>query len=170
MPDKPIHLVELSPDAIHALAAGDLDLANRLAPVALSPYFVGDECIGVWRYRSEQIAGDPAAAGWITRIIVDTGLGVAVGRAGYHGPPDALGLVEIGYSVDPPHRRRGYARAAFVALLERARIEPAVRTVRVSIRPDNKPSRALVLQYGFIEVGEQWDEVDGLEILFEVPA
>jgi hypothetical protein len=28
----------------------------------------------------------------------------------------------------------------------------------------------LASQYGFAEVGEQWDEEDGLEIIYEVPA
>ncbi|NIH88496.1 hypothetical protein FHX45_005389 [Amycolatopsis granulosa] len=25
-------------------------------------------------------------------------------------------------------------------------------------------------QYGFVEVGEQWDDEDGLEIIYEMPA
>lgn len=32
------------------------------------------------------------------------------------------------------------------------------------------PLRALVLQYTFTEVGEQWDDEDGLETIFEVDA
>jgi RimJ/RimL family protein N-acetyltransferase len=79
-------------------------------------------------------------------------------------------MVEIGYRVDPAHRRRGYARAALEALLDRAAREPRVRTVRVSIRPDNAPSNRLASQYGFRQVGEQWDDEDGLEIIYEVAA
>jgi RimJ/RimL family protein N-acetyltransferase len=79
-------------------------------------------------------------------------------------------MVEIGYAVDPAYRRRGYARAALEALLARAASEPGVQTVRVSIRPDNTPSYALASQYGFTQVGEQWDEEDGLEIIYEVDA
>jgi [ribosomal protein S5]-alanine N-acetyltransferase len=45
-----------------------------------------------------------------------------------------------------------------------------VRTVRASISPDNIASRRLVEQYGFVEVGEQWDDEDGLERVFEVDA
>jgi RimJ/RimL family protein N-acetyltransferase len=93
---------------------------------------------------------------------------VAVGRAGYHGPPDGAGMVEIGYAVDPAHRRRGYARAALEALLVRAAREPGVHTARVSIHPDNEPSYRLAVQYGFRKVGEQWDDEDGVEIVYEV--
>ncbi|MGM1062251.1 GNAT family N-acetyltransferase, partial [Saccharothrix sp. Mg75] len=70
----------------------------------------------------------------------------------------------------PEHRRRGYARAALEALLRRAADEPLVRTVRVTISPDNEPSYRLASQYGFVEVGEQWDEEDGLEVVYERPA
>jgi hypothetical protein len=38
----------------------------------------------------------------------------------------------------------------------------------VSIRPDNVASLRLASQYGFVRVGEQWDDVDGLEIIYEV--
>lgn len=164
-----VELVELPAATIHALAAGELDAANAASPVPLTPYFVapGD---GVWRLRSRQIEEDPACAPWVTRAIWDPEARLTVGRAGYHGPPDEAGMVEIGYAVDPAFRRRGYARAALEALLARAAGEPGVRTVRVSISPDNAPSLALVAQYGFLEVGEQWDEEDGLETIYEIPA
>jgi RimJ/RimL family protein N-acetyltransferase len=93
-----------------------------------------------------------------------------LGRAGYHGPPDRDGMVEIGYAVGPVHRRRGYARAALEALLRRAAREEAVRTVRVTISPDNTVSFGLAAQYGFTAVGERWDDRDGLEIIYEVSA
>jgi ribosomal-protein-alanine N-acetyltransferase len=78
--------------------------------------------------------------------------------------------VEVGYTVDPGHRRRGYATAILTALLERAAAEPAVRVVRASISPDNVASLATIAKFGFTRVGEQWDEEDGLELLFERPA
>jgi RimJ/RimL family protein N-acetyltransferase len=79
-------------------------------------------------------------------------------------------MVEIGYAVDPAYRRRGYARAALEALLQRAAREPRVRTVRATISPGNVPSYQLASQYGFTEVGEQWDDEHGLEIIYEVDA
>ena len=113
---------------------------------------------------------DPASAGWITGAVRDDGRGVTVGRAGFHGPPDAAGMVEVGYAIDPAHRRLGYARAALEILLGRAAAEPEVRTVRATISPGNVASRDLVLRYGFVEVGEQEDDEDGLEVVYEVGA
>ncbi len=165
-----IELLQLSPAVLQALADGDLAAANRTSPIAFGAYFAGPEYRSTWRRRALQVEADPASAVWITRAIVDADRRLVVGRAGFHGPPDEAGMVEVGYAVDPAFQRRGYARAALVALLKWAKEDASIQTVRASIRPDNLASQALVAQYGFVEVGEQWDEEDGLEIVFEVGA
>ena len=165
-----VRVVHLSPAVFRALADGDLAAANKVSPVPLTQYFVSPQWRGTWRRRSEQVDRDPASAAWVTGVIWDEQTQAAVGRAGYHGPPDGSGMVEIGYAVDPACRRRGYARAALEALLERAAREPQVRVVRVSISPGNTASYALASQYGFAQVGQQQDEEDGLEIIYETAA
>jgi RimJ/RimL family protein N-acetyltransferase len=165
-----VRIVHLPAPAFRALADGDLAAANAVSPVLLSEYFVSPEWRGTWRMRSEQVEQDPGSAAWVTGVIWDEQQQAAVGRAGYHGPSDESGMVEIGYAVDPAYWRRGYARAALEALLRRAAHEPAVQTVRVSISPDNVASYALASQYGLAKVGEQWDEEDGLEIIYEAAA
>jgi RimJ/RimL family protein N-acetyltransferase len=165
-----VRIVHLPAAVFRALADGDLAAANTVSPVPLGEYFVSPEWRGTWRMRSQQVDQDPASAAWVTGVIWDEQEQAAVGRAGYHGPPDPSGMVEIGYAVDPAYRRRGYARAALEALLLRAAREPQVKVVRVTISPDNTASYALASQYGFAKVGEQWDEEDGLEIIYEVAA
>jgi hypothetical protein len=44
-----------------------------------------------------------------------------------------------------------------------------VTTVRASVGPGNTVSRDLVLAHGFAPVGEQMDDEDGLEIVYERP-
>ena len=78
-------------------------------------------------------------------------------------------MVELGYAIDPDHRRRGYARAALAAMVDRARAEPAVRVLRATVSPTNAASLALIHEHPFLEVGEQWDDEDGLEIIYEMP-
>jgi RimJ/RimL family protein N-acetyltransferase len=79
-------------------------------------------------------------------------------------------MVEVGYEIDPAFRRKGYARAALVALIKWAKEDASIQMIRATVSPDNLASRALVSQYGFVEVGEQWDDEDGLETIFEAPA
>jgi RimJ/RimL family protein N-acetyltransferase len=163
-----VRIVPLTGPVFRALADGDLTAANAVSPVPLSPLFVDPASRYVWRMRFRQLVEDPANAEWVNGVIWCERRQVAVGHAGYHGPPDPSGMVEIGYTVDRQYRRSGYARAALEALLQRAAREPQVRTARVSIRPDNVASYQLASQYGFVKVGEQWDDEDGLEIVYEI--
>lgn len=165
-----LQLVRVPPLALHALGEDNATLAMELAPNLLTPYLLGEECQGLWRYRSKQIAENPLDSAWITRIAVDARTSTPVGLAGFHGRPDARGMVEVGYRIDPAFRRQGYARAALEILLDVASRESEVHIVRATISPDNAASRNLISQYNFCEVGEQWDEEDGLETIFEVSA
>lgn len=165
-----VRVVHLNGRTFKSLLKGDLAAVNAVSPVPVTAYFAGPDWREVWQMRSRQVDEDPASAVWVTGVIWDEQRQLAVGRAGYHAPPDASGMVEIGYAIDPAQRRCGYARAALEALLQRAANEPQVRTVRVTISPYNVASYHLASQYGFVEVGEQWDEKDGPEIIYEVAA
>jgi ribosomal-protein-alanine N-acetyltransferase len=164
-----VRIVHLSPEALTALASADLDAATALTGLPLTPYTVSDERIGVWRRRAHQVVDVPEDLPWVTGVLVDDETGAVVGGAGFHAAPDAEGMVEVGYGVDPAFRRRGYARAALLLMIERARSDPSVHVFRVTVSPDNTASLGLVAQLPFVEVGEQWDDEDGLETIFELP-
>ena len=165
-----VRFVALTRPILVALRDSDLTAASTLAGVEFPEFFVGDSELWLWRLRLSDIAANPEATRWIARAAVDEPGGFVVGHAGFHGPPDDAGMVEVGYTVVPEYRRRGYARAMLTALLRRAADEPQVRVVRASISPDNAASLATIAGFGFEPAGEQWDEEDGLELLFEVPA
>jgi RimJ/RimL family protein N-acetyltransferase len=44
-----------------------------------------------------------------------------------------------------------------------------VTTVRATISPDNAASLATIADFDFQHVGEQMDDEDGLELIFERP-
>ncbi|OAQ97335.1 hypothetical protein LLEC1_07520 [Akanthomyces lecanii] len=162
-------LVQLPLPVMDALANNDLKSARALSDDPnISPYIATDECAVVWKRRAAQIRASPDHATWVTRIIVDTQTGAIVGRAGYHGPPDENGMVEVGYSIDPLSRRRGHAQAALKIMLDVAAADARVKVVRASISPSNIASMGMVAKYEFKEVGEQWDDEDGLEKIWEV--
>jgi ribosomal-protein-alanine N-acetyltransferase len=175
--NRRVQLVQIPAPVIHALADGSLEnlggdrgLGVLESGTLYTPYIRGPECQSLWAIRSAQIAAHPGDSAWITRLVVVPGIPGAVGVAGFHAPPDDREMVEFGYRIEPTHRRQGYARAALEALLSVARHHAQVRVIRATISPDNSPSRSLVAQYGFVEVGEQWDDEDGLEIIFELAA
>lgn len=164
MPSPRVRLVLLDATALEALVRRDLTAASSAAGVPLPAWFPDNNWL--WTLRFGQVIGEPADAQWLTRVVVDEDTGVAVGVAGFHGPPDERGMVEVGYEISPEHRRRGYARAALDALMAYARGHGAA-VVRASVAPANAPSMALTASAGFAHVGEQVDERDGLELVFE---
>ena len=161
-------LVKVDTPLLEALANGDHESASAICAYKLTPYLT--KYRSVWNRRRGQINTDPEEAVWVTRLVVKSETGEAVGAAGFHGKPSEDGMVEIGYGIDPPYRRQGHARAALTILLDVAAQEPRVKVVRVIVRPDNVESRGLIDQYDFVEVGRQIDEEDGLEIILEKPA
>ena len=165
--DHEIELFRLPETALEALVSGDLESASRQVGVALTPYFLAEAWL--WRIRLEQVGTDPASLDWIARAAVDAATGAVVGHVGFHGPPDDAGMVEVAYSVDPEHRRRGYATAMLGTALEWAASAPDVTVVRASVAPENAASLATIRRFGFRHVGEQWDEEDGRELVFERP-
>ncbi|WP_200936320.1 GNAT family N-acetyltransferase [Marmoricola sp. Leaf446] len=161
-----LRLVQVPAPLLHALARG----AAGAADPVVGGYVADPGLRPLWGLRSRQVTARPDDAAWVTRLVVVPGVAVPVGVAGFHGPPDDAGMVEVGYRTDPAHRRRGHARHALQTLLAVAAAHPDVRVVRATVSPDNHVSRALVEAHGFVETGEQWDEEDGLEIVLERPA
>ena len=94
-----MRFVELSSAAMTALLDGSLAEASREAGIALTPYFVTDGAVRLWRLRVSQIAADPGSGRWVARAVVAEPEGVVVWHAGFHGPPDQTGMVEVAYSV-----------------------------------------------------------------------
>jgi ribosomal-protein-alanine N-acetyltransferase len=158
----------LDATVLQRLIACDLDGARAAAGVELPAEFLADTWL--WTLRLGQLIGEPECAPWLVRAVVvaeGEAAGTVVGHAGFHGPPDPRGTVEVGYRITPEHRRRGHARAALGELLAYARAHGA-KTARASISPENAASLALAGSYGFRQIGEQVDEIDGVELVFEL--
>jgi RimJ/RimL family protein N-acetyltransferase len=119
--------------------------------------------------RLAQLAADPSEEPWLVRAMVLRAPRRVVGSVGFHAPPDGTGRVEIGYDVVAADRRRGYAREGIHGLAAWAFTTGRAQICVASVSPDNAPSLALVRSLGFRHAGQQIDDIDGLELVFESP-
>ena len=103
-------------------AEGDVDIARMIAAAAGA---------------TARPTGPPDPYG--PRLVVERASGLAVGTAGFFGPPRA-GVVEVGYGIVPSRQGRGYATEAVRALLALVALDPAVREVVAHAEPVNAAS------------------------------
>lgn len=79
--------------------------------------------------------------------------GTRVGDFCFKGAPDEAGEVEIGYGIDEPMQRNGYATEMVAAMLHWAMVQPGVKAVTAETEPDNKISQKVLYSNGFIQKG-----------------
>lgn len=154
---------------MRALAERDDEAAAREVD-AVVPAGMAEDLKHFLEYRLAQLGADPGVRQWLARSMVLTdkeGVRRVIGTIGFHGAPDAEGRLEVGYRVEPEYRRQGFAREAVRALFDWAATRHGIRRFIASISPGNEASLALTAGYGFLRTGEQMDDIDGLEYVFE---
>ena len=160
-----LDLVALPPEALDATLEGDLRPLEALLGARPDEEWLAAAPL---RMRREQLRRDPSEQEWLVRAIVLREPDRAVaGHIGFHAPPGPDRWVEVGYAVLTGFRRRGIAEEAVRGLLRWAARERGIRRFRASVGPWNAASLGLVRKLGFAQVGTQWDEEDGEELVFE---
>ncbi len=84
-----------------------------------------------------------------------------IGSAGFKGPPDAAGMVEIAYGIAPGFQGHGYATEAAAALVRFALASGQVRLLRAHTLPVANASTRVLLKCGFRHTGTVVDPDDG---------
>ena len=88
-----------------------------------------------------------------TRLIVHAADETLIGETGFHGPPDGSGTVEVGYSIVPAYRGRGFATEATRALIRAALARPGIRRITAECLDDNAASLRVLEKLGMRRVG-----------------
>ncbi len=167
----------MPPALLDALIADDRAAVETLAPYAIPDDFPGHgdridgkgDLVGFLRFRREQLEKDPARYPWSVRAIVLRAERRMIGFVNFHGAPGindvgAPDAVELGWSVFPSHRSRGYATETALALMDWAAEVHGIRRFISATTPDNAASLRVHEKLGFEQTGEI---VDG-EIIFEL--
>jgi len=100
----------------------------------------------------------PEEAGWWGWYWIAAGAAgqsgaVLVGGGGFLGPPNAAGVVVVGYSTLARYRRLGFAGEAVDALTVHALTQPGVRQVEAECHPHNVGSLGVLRRCRFEFLG-----------------
>jgi ribosomal-protein-alanine N-acetyltransferase len=154
LPFAPADLLAL----IEGVAACEARMGLQVAD-GLREFFVSGEVSPAWL---EQLRAASAPDPWRHGFaIVDREAGVVIGSAGFKGPPDDEGIVEIAYAIVPSHEGRGYATETAGALVAFAFADPRVRRARAHTLPAANASTRVLAKNRFEKVGEVVDPEDG---------
>ncbi len=125
---------------------------------------------GPLAWRVPQVKADPACNKWFVRWIVLKANQEIIGSTSFHGAPDSAGMVEIGLGIESEYQNQGFAKEALLGMWRWALAFPEVQTFRYTVSPDNAASIAVINYFGFDFKGQQMDEIDGAENIYEMSA
>jgi RimJ/RimL family protein N-acetyltransferase len=123
---------------------------------------------GPLAWRVPQVKVDPSVNKWFVRFIVLRASQEVIGSTSFHGAPDGEGMMEIGLSIEEPFQGNGYAKESLKGMWSWACGFPEVKTLRYTVSPENLPSIAVIEYFGFAYMGQQIDEIDGPENIYEM--
>lgn len=121
-------------------------------------------------FRIPRILKNPDYAPFALRLAVLKESRVIIGSSGFHDFPDSTGMIEIGLGVEPLFRRQGFAMEMLHGMWGWVIANPEVKTLRYTVSITNEPSIAMVKKLDFTCVGQQIDEEDGPEDIYEMSA
>ena len=123
---------------------------------------------GPLSWRVPQVKVDPSVNKWFVRFIVLKETKEIIGSTSFHGVPDSDGMMEIGLGIEEAFRGKGYAKEALKGMWSWACTFPEVKTLRYTVSPDNLTSIAVINYFGFDYKGQQMDDIDGPENIYEM--
>jgi len=165
---KRLELHHLSAEAIIELFEDKSDNKALLNRSITNPYRVLVDNSGPLHWRVPQVKIDPSVNKWFVRWIVLKETAEVIGSTSFHGVPDAEGMMEIGLGIEEPFQNKGYAKESLRGMWSWVSQFPEVKTLRYTVSPDNLPSIAVINYFGFEYKGQQIDEEDGPENIYEM--
>ena len=79
-------------------------------------------------------------------------------------------MIEIGLEIVGEHQGQGLAQELVAAMWDWVVHDARVKTLRYTVSPENAPSQAIIKKFGFAHCGQQMDDEDGPEDIYEMSA
>lgn len=117
----------------------------------------------------------PHPTQWQFREIFLSSSNEKVGEINFHRSPAGdeftpEGTVEVGVEIAEMYQRNGFASEALMAMWLWATEHEEIKVLRYTVSASNHPSMRIIQKFGFAHVGQQIDDEDGPEEIFEMSA
>jgi len=163
----------MTEDFLKACLLEDTEKTNLLIGFKVSPDWLEEK--DLMMLRMSDYRADNKYIPWGLHAVGLRKSSEMVGFIGFHTRPNpeylkafAPNAIEFGYTIFLPHRRQGFAEEAIRGLLKWAAERHPLDQFIAAVSPTNLASTALVKKLGFQKIGEQMDEIDGLEFVYQL--
>jgi ribosomal-protein-alanine N-acetyltransferase len=163
-----LELHHIPSDGLIALLEEKSDLGAISGRIFTNPYRVLVDDSGPLGWRVPQVKADPSTNKWFVRFIVLKQSLEIIGSTSFHGVPDENGMMEIGIGLDEKFWGKGYAKEALFGMWRWVVTQPGVSMLRYTVSPTNIASVKIIQGFGFTHIGQQIDEEDGPEDIYEM--
>ena len=158
-----LQMIPYTPEQLLSLIDGVPEYEKKMglkAANGLRDFIISDEVSPAWIESLRASSGpDPWRYGF---AVVDRDSRSVIGSAGFKGPPDDKGMVEIAYGIVADFEGRGYATEAASLLVRFASENSEVQLIRAHTLPTKNASTRVLTKNGFTYIGEVIDPDDGL--------
>ena len=144
---KSLTLVACSADVARAIC-GDRGRVAGLCGFKVHADWPDSDLPQVLESYARLLDSYPDKIGWGVWLFCREGL--VIGDGGFHGPPKS-GRAQLGYSIVPEHRKRGYATEAVLALCDWA-VKHGATSLEAFCAPENQASARVLERCGFREM------------------
>ena len=155
MNDRPLRTTRLELRPLPSAAAGalpdDRETAARLLGVVLPPAWPQADLLDVLPLQAAAAHSEERFGVW---VVIERESKTVIGDIGFIGPPGEDNTVEIGYSVIPDRRGRGYATEAARAFVDWALRQPRIDSVVAGCDNKSVPSIRILEGIGFVRSSE----------------
>ena len=143
-------------------SAAIASLMQVIVPASWPPELLDADALKFFR---DKLAEDESQAAWWFYFVLRRnaeGTRTLIGSAGFKGPPDADGMVEIGYGLLPEFHLQGYASEASNALVVFAFADTRVQRVIAETLPELLGSMGVMRRCGMRPLDETPNEPGGV--------
>lgn len=152
-------------ESLKMIAEDKSKLAKKLKIKIPDVWPVSPEAIPIFQ---KILQPDETMVGWLNYFVIHREDKTLIGDCGFLGRPDKNKTVEVGYSIIPGYRRRGYTKEMVGTLIEWAFSTKEVQRIIAHTIKENTPSIKVLEHLGFTLMKDNIKTGEGIKYLWEL--